>query len=140
MSKVALKIEIDEEDFKSIEYSTLLYHLHATPITESDDCVSRQAVEEMIKAEMPERGMWEIEGDKIKETVCEVCVDLTQKLSDLPPVLPKREKGEWKNFSYGVLSDGAMCSKCKERTSMPCEFHYKICPNCGAEMTERGEK
>lgn len=50
------------------------------------DFISRQAVEEMIKAEMPERGMWEIEGDKEKETVCVVCVDLMQKLSELPSV------------------------------------------------------
>lgn len=55
----------------------------------SEDTISRQAVEEMIKAEMPERGMWEIEGDKEKETVCEVCVDLMQKLSELPPIESK---------------------------------------------------
>lgn len=57
-----------------------------------DDVVSRQAVDEMIKAEMPERGMWKIEGDKEKETVCEVCVDLMQKLSDLPSVRPQEQK------------------------------------------------
>lgn len=54
-----------------------------------EDCISRQAVEEMIKAEFPERGMWEIEGDTEKETVCEVCVDLMQKLSELPSVTPQ---------------------------------------------------
>ena len=56
-----------------------------------ENAISRQAVEEMIKAEMPERGMWEIEGDKEKETVCEVCVDLMQKLSELPSVKPVAE-------------------------------------------------
>ena len=64
------------------------------------DAVSRQAVDEMIKAEMPERGMWEIEGDKEKETVCEVCVDLMQKLSELPSVRPREQRESEEN---GVL-------------------------------------
>ncbi len=64
-------------------------------IITSEDAVSRQAVEEMIKAEMPERGMWEIEGDKEKETVCEVCVDLMQKLSELSPVTTQPKTGHW---------------------------------------------
>lgn len=64
-------------------------------IITAEDAVSRQAVEEMIKAEMPERGMCEIEGDKEKETVCEVCVDLMQKLSELPPVAPQPRTGNW---------------------------------------------
>lgn len=68
-----------------------------------EDCISRQAVEEMIKAEMPERGMWEIEGDKEKETVCEVCVDLMQKLSELPSVTPKAESEDEYKKGY---SDG----------------------------------
>lgn len=61
-----------------------------------EDAISRQAVEKMIKAEMPERGMWEIEGDTVKETVCEVCVDLMQELSKLPSVTPK-EKSEYEH-------------------------------------------
>lgn len=54
-----------------------------------------KTVEEMIKAEMPERGMWEIEGDKEKEIVCEVCVDLLQKLFDLPA----EQKTNYKAFA-----------------------------------------
>ena len=65
-----------------------------------EDAISRQAVDEMIKAEMPERGMWEIEGDKEKETVCEVCVDLMQKLSELPSVRPREQRESEEN---GVL-------------------------------------
>ncbi len=57
-----------------------------------------------------------------------------ERLKALSPVTPKREQGEWINIQYGILNDWAMCSKCKERTIMPCEFHYKICPKCGAEM------
>ena len=66
-----------------------------------EDAVSRQAVEKMIKAEMPERGMWEIEGDTVKETVCEVCVDLIQELYKLQPVTPKEKTG-WIPVSEGL--------------------------------------
>ena len=101
------------------------------------DLISRQAVEEMIKVEMPERGMWEIEGDKEKETVCEVCVDLMQKLSDLPST---ENKGEW--IKYGVPRCGEQHYKCTS-----CGYYinfgqwgelytkeFKFCPNCGAKM------
>ena len=72
-----------------------------------EDCISRQSVEEMIKTEMPERGMWEIEGDKEKETVCEVCVDLMQKLSDLPPVTPQQKVGHCNDCKWWKDSDGS---------------------------------
>ena len=62
---------------------------------EPTDAISREAVEEMIKAEMPERGAWEIggnKGDVEKQTVCEVCVDLLQSLNELPSVTQKSGK------------------------------------------------
>lgn len=94
------------------------------------DLISRQAVEEIIKAEMPERGMWEIEGDKEKETVCEVCVDLMQKLSDLSSA---ENKGEW--IYKDPFDTVPYCSKCDKELNV--EFLSvvpKICPNCGAKM------
>ena len=126
-----------------------------------EDAISRQSVDEMIKAEMPERGMWEIDGDKEKETVCEVCVDLMQKLSELPSVTPKQETvtefadrcrecgsmlgkqkmGHW----IECMPSGAeeWCYKCSE-----CNFwkykkiinlsKFKYCPNCGARMEKSG--
>lgn len=91
------------------------------------DAVSRQAVDEMIKAEMPERGMWEIEGDKGKETVCEVCVDLIQKLSALPPVKPQEPRtGHWIRWEYSTRR----CSECDCIVT----HEYKFCPDCGAKM------
>ena len=96
------------------------------------DLISRQAVEELIKAEMPERGMWEIEGDKGKETVCEVCVDLMQKLSDLPSV---ENKGKWKrtyldHVAMGERPSILYCSVCCQCIAYPTNY----CPNCGADM------
>ena len=82
---IAVCVLPTEKEFKHLEW-LLKNHYKKEPC---EDCVSRQAVEEMIKAEMPERGMWEIDGDKEKETVCEVCVDLMQKLSELQPVMAK---------------------------------------------------
>ena len=56
---------------------------------ECEDAVSREAVEEMLKGLMPERGMWEIEGDEAKTAVCETVFDAMSGLSKLPSVIPK---------------------------------------------------
>lgn len=93
----------------------------ATKALEQEPCkdaVSRQAVkEQMIKYGFHASDM-----------------TVTEFVEDLPPVLPKREYGEWISIQPGILNDSAMCSKCKERTMMRCEFHYKFCPKCGADM------
>lgn len=57
-----------------------------------------------------------------------------KRIKALPSVNPTREHGTWISIQPGILNDSAMCSKCKERTMMRCEFHYKFCPKCGAEM------
>lgn len=121
--------------------------------SQSEDCISRQAVEEMIKAEIPERGMWEIEGDREKETVCEVCVDLMQKLSELPPVNTQEKTGHWVEENINEWSCKVFCSECG--CSPPFEHisngdvysasgygvsnKTKFCPNCGARMIEQRE-
>lgn len=107
------------------------------------NAISRQAVEEMIKAEMPERGMWEIEGDKEKETVCEICVVLMQKLSDMPPVTLQPKTGHWiydEEYSDWYYIN-YKCSCCKRVIAVPYEIRnevYKEYPycHCGAKMIE----
>lgn len=108
-----------------------------------EDCISREAVEEMIKAEMPERGMWEIEGDKEKETVCEVCVDLMQKLSELPPVTPQQKTAHLINLEKTKYKGLVLpfwgryeCSECGNHG----QYNFNFCPNCGARMTESEEE
>ena len=89
-----------------------------------EDLISRQAVEEMIKSELPERGMWEIYGDKVNEAVCEVCIDLMQKLSDLPPVTPQPKTVEgfqWIPIKTRPLTD-------EERKENPEVLFYYDCP------------
>ena len=56
-----------------------------------EDAVSRKAVEEMLKNGFPARGMWEIEGDVVKQTVCETLADALMDLERLPSVTPKEQ-------------------------------------------------
>ena len=100
-----------------------------------EDAVSRKAVEEMLKNEFPARGMWEIEGDVVKETVCEMLVDALMGLEKLPSVTPKRKTGRWlDNYQYGYK-----CSECGAYLEIDCgDAEMNFCPNCGADM--RGEQ
>lgn len=84
MSKVILKVEIDEDYLESIKASTNktssdIILINATPITESDDAVSRQAV-------LAIAGDSCLDLDSYEDTK-EFCDDI----KDLPPVLPKHE-------------------------------------------------
>lgn len=102
----------------------------ATPTTECDDCVSRQAVlkiNENHHGKMPNHINFEIWNE----------------IKALPPVLPKREQGEWiLNDNQGIQAVGYLtyhCSKCGREISS--KYHGKIslleeypyC-HCGAEM------
>lgn len=51
--------------------------------------VSAIAVEEMLKDLLPERGMWEIEGDEVKTAICETVRDALEGLWKLPFVRPE---------------------------------------------------
>lgn len=106
--------------------------------TLDNNLVSRQAVEKMIKAEMPERGMWEIEGDTVKETVCEVCVDLIQELYKLQPVTPKEKTGRWIEIKSSKGTTIALrCSCCGNSPKHGISSDF--CPNCGCRMINRKE-
>lgn len=88
-----------------------------------EDCVSRQAVIDIVK-----KNCIPLEPIIIKH------------LEDLPPVLPKREQGEWIEEKHGYR-----CNKCNyyykgewsitDNAMMP----QKHCPNCGTEMKTESE-
>lgn len=59
-----------------------------------EDAVSRKAVEEMLQNGFPERGMWEVEGDIVRQTVCETLADALMDLKKLPSVTPKQPGGD----------------------------------------------
>lgn len=54
----------------------------------SKDIVYRQDVEGMLQNALPSRGMWEIEGDAIKNAICETVADLMMDLVELPSADP----------------------------------------------------
>ena len=58
---------------------------------ECDYVVSATAVEEMLKDLLPERGMWEIEGDEAKNAICETVHDALEGLWKLPSVQPEQK-------------------------------------------------
>ena len=85
-----------------------------------EDTVSRKAVEEMLKNGFPARGMWEIEGDVVKQTVCETLADALMELESLPSAQPERtcvNCGRTAN-NGGWYADG--------RTRCPIEEHYAL--------------
>lgn len=96
----------------------------ATPLTESDDCVSRQALLRKLNRETHEfnnglgyRKEW---------------VDIAR---SLPPVFPKREQGEWiVKMDCEGKTRTCICSKCGEKTGKYTWKNPNYCPNCGAEM------
>ena len=79
-----------------------------------EDCVSRQAVIDLINAD------WKYEG-------------LELSINELPPVTPTRKVGKWINSVYSV---GFTCTCCL--LTQASSFKYNFCPNCGADM--RGAK
>ena len=98
-----------------------------------EDAVSRKAVEEMLKNGFPARGMWEIAGDVVKQTVCETLADALMDLGKLPSVTPKRKTGKWEIYAISMLDgEGCKCPECGFE-GMP---HWNFCPNCGLKMEE----
>ena len=144
MSKVTLKVEIEEETYKQIKddsvcsnnneciisksssaYYALNAIINATPIIECDDAVSRQAVLDEVRA----IATWH-SGDAFNED------RVITHMKMLSSVTPKREQGEWIEVHPLQEDDGGayMCSKC--RCGHPCidPDYWKYCPYCGAEM------
>ena len=78
----------------------------------SEDCVSRQAVIDLIYAD------WKYEG-------------LELSVNELPPVTPKHKGGEWINSVYSV---GFTCTCCL--LTQTSGIKYDFCPSCGCRMTK----
>ena len=68
-----------------------------------EDAVSRKAVEEMLKNGFPARGMWEIEGDVVKQTVCETLADALMDLGKLPSVQPDDKLAKIADLVEGTI-------------------------------------
>ena len=147
MKKVRMIVEMDEELYKAFAEQdificgmrtgkTLLSEIwkavkNATPLTECDDCVSR---EETIMC---------LTGINLPTDIDKLIALYNERIKALPPVLPKREQGKWKQYEHstfrGLDEDKEpiwgkaivnICDKCGRRTVIKDNF----CPNCGAEM------
>ena len=110
----------------AIESMNALPSAHPEPC---EDAVSRKAVEEMLKNGFPARGMWEIEGDVVKQTVCETLADALMDLERLPSAQPEIIRCKdckyytrpwyceaWNNSpGFPVVSDEMFCSMAERR-------------------------
>ena len=142
MKKVRMIVEMDEELYKAFTEQdifisgmrsgkTLLSEIwkalkNATPLTESDDAVSRKAVntlvDELARAISDERCC--VSRGRSTATIM-------QDILDLPAVIPKREKGEWEvRYDRWFGTSRYKCLNCGELEDTKSDF----CPNCGAEM------
>ena len=66
--------------------------------------VSAMAVEEMLKDLLPERGMWEIEGDEAKTAICETVHDALDGLWRLPFVKPDSKELSFTQKALDTIS------------------------------------
>lgn len=105
-------IEADRSDEPSITPS---YNSIKTELKSCEDCISRQAVLDVIERE-------EFKGDAISE------------IEKLSSVTPQPKTGHWNR----VTQAGHLvweCDKCKWRQ----RFYTNYCSDCGAKMTESEE-
>ena len=106
MSKVTLKVEIDEKEYKALigqevfdiwRGNTLLKTIFkaiktATPITESDDAVSRQAVIVEIRNLYPDIPFVDFNNARLKWTrKYKPYLDCEEVVKSMPSVLPKQK-------------------------------------------------
>ena len=176
MNKITLKVEVDKDLYEQIKNGDISYKditngiiadyyvnliKNATPLTESEDYIIRQAVlnylTEQLNFNEDRRSSENYTGHWVEEEQYSYAVDVLEKFDEyvraLPPVLSKREQGEWIFEEVGVRTQVLKCSKCgtiiqRGENFTQEEFRKYIndilrekcitldnfCPNCGAEM------
>jgi DNA-directed RNA polymerase subunit RPC12/RpoP len=92
-----------------------------------EDCISRQAVKEMLTEE------W------TKHIPMELDINLSfvlGKINELPSVTPQPKIGRWIDdgwYAEGHSEHAYRCSKC-DKNYIGYVGEHKYCPNCGAKM------
>lgn len=86
------------------------------------DIVYRQDVEDMLHNALPSRGMWEIEGDAIKNVICETVAYLMMDLEKLP------WKGKTGTFTAtnAIINTSMFTFKDNPHTKILCKEKEKI--------------
>ena len=83
-----------------------------------EDCISREALNEILKADCAD-------GDNM--TV--ISDETAKKIAELPSVTPERKKGKW--ISRPRVYE---CSECGIIRARDTTGKYNYCPNCGVKM------
>ena len=114
------------------EWEAMRAIANGTPISESEDCVSFEAVKNTIR--MVQRTAF-ISDNEFMRTM--------KLLKSLPPVTPKQKVGQWsreliRNEHGGCIGAKMICSECGRDNGY--DKRMKFCPNCGAKMREDGEQ
>lgn len=78
--------------------------LPSAPPEPCEYMVSAIAVEEMLKNLLPERGMWEIEGDEAKTVICETVHDALCGLWKLPFIRPDSKEMSFTHKALDTIS------------------------------------
>ena len=100
--------------------------------------IDADALTDFLKCLLPDRGMWEIEGDPAKNAVCETVADAIEMVKNMETIKP-RPRGEWQITD--AYPHNVHCSVCHKRFA---QTHWAVwedgtlprnfCPNCGADM------
>ena len=105
-------------DWNNCHTSEQLESISTTKNDLGVDCISRQAVLDLINAD------WKYEGLEIE-------------INNLPTVTPIRPKGHWIPIYQGDEIIGYRCSECEfGNTFGKGTIGMNYCPNCGADMRE----
>ena len=126
----ALRIikECKEKGFKHTFYTLNEYHtaldiaIKALEQEPCEDCISRQAVLNLINAD------WKYEG-------------LEEDVSSLPPVTPQPKTGHWRAVYQGDEIINYRCSECElgDTNGSINLYGWDYCRRCGAKMNESQE-
>lgn len=114
---------------------------NGTPLSESEDCVSRQAVLNRISKQRKGLQPELYPQDKIGDAAYGICDEFIRRI---PPVTPKQRTGQWEQTGdifinkRGQFVYQFICSECDAlshfRKSNKKIIGADICPNCGAKM------
>lgn len=92
----------------------------------SEDCISRQAVLDVITFE----DKWLYDAKSHNADTHIAFSSLESRVKALPSVTPQKPKGKWIEIEIDAGEFIYKCTKCGMRVINP----YKYCPICGAEM------
>ena len=120
-------------------------HTEERTKTHACDCISRQAVSDIIKTRLYQTAL---NNDEYITSYAKVCEDIAENridtwINEAKSVEPERKTGKWEYTQYdGNPKIGNWhCSECRLIVNLGFEGtqYYHYCPNCGAKMEVQNE-